>query len=316
MSANSAEAAATKNIVRGGPMSRVGLRTVALGYLAALLLVPVIMIVAKAFEDGAGNIIDTLTTPEAQHAFYLTLVMVAVAIPLNTVFGIACALVLVRHKFRGKVILNALIDLPFAISPVVIGLALVLVYGSIDGVFGKWLIEHGIRVIFTPIGMAIATTFVSLPFVVREIEPVLREIGEDQEQAASTLGASPWQTFWRITLPAIRWGLTYGVVLATARALGEFGAVSIVSGRISGETETLPLFVQKQFEVFNVSGAYAAALVLAIVALATLGAMNLVRRRDKKTVSPDNYRHTLVSGQSPSRNKFIAGDRDQIEEAV
>ena len=146
---------------------------------------------------------------------------------------------LVRDKFRGKWLLNALIDLPFAISPVVIGLALVLVYGSVDGVFGQWLIEHGIRVIFTPIGMAIATTFVSLPFVVREIEPVLREIGTDQEQAASTLGASGWQTFWRITLPAIRWGLTYGVVLATARALGEFGAVSIVSGRISGETETL-----------------------------------------------------------------------------
>ncbi len=152
----------------------------------------------------------------------------------------------------------------------VIGLALVLVYGSLDGWFGAWLLEQGIRVIFTPIGMALATMFVSLPFVVREVEPVLREIGEDQEQAASTLGANGWQTFWRITLPAIRWGVTYGVVLGTARALGEFGAVSIVSGRISGETETLPLFVQKQFETFNVSGAYAAALVLALIALATL----------------------------------------------
>ena len=300
MSASSADAAAKKNIVRGSLRARVGLRMLALGYLSLLLLIPVIVIVVKAFEDGAGNVLETLTTPEAQHAFYLTLLMVAIAIPLNTVFGIACALVLVRHKFRGKGILNALIDLPFAISPVVIGLALVLVYGSIDGVFGQWLIEHGIRVIFTPIGMAIATTFVSLPFVVREIEPVLREIGEDQEQAAATLGASGWQTFWRITLPAIRWGVTYGVVLATARALGEFGAVSIVSGRISGETETLPLFVQKQFEVFNVSGAYAAALVLALIALATLAAMNLVRRRDSKSVSPFT----------------IAGDRDQAEEAT
>ena len=245
-----------------------------------------IVIVAKAFEDGAGNVFDTLTTPEAQHAFWLTLVMVAVAIPLNTIFGVACALVLVRQNFRGKALLNGLIDLPFAISPVVIGLSLVLVYGSLDGWFGPWLLEHGVRVIFTPVGMALATVFVSLPFVVREVEPVLREIGEDQEQAARTLGANGWQTFWRITLPAIRWGVTYGVVLATARALGEFGAVSIVSGRISGETETLPLFVQKEFEKFNVSGAYAAALVLALIALATLLAMNLVRKRDSKTVSP------------------------------
>ena len=274
-----------KNIVRGGPVARIGLRSVALGYLAVLLIIPVIVIIAKAFEDGAGNVFGTLTTPEAQHAFWLTLVMVAVAIPLNTIFGVACALVLVRHNFRGKGFVNALIDLPFAISPVVIGLALVLVYGSLDGWFGVWLLEQGIRVIFTPIGMALATVFVSLPFVVREVEPVLREIGEDQEQAASTLGANGWQTFWRITLPAIRWGVTYGVVLGTARALGEFGAVSIVSGRISGETETLPLFVQKQFETFNVSGAYAAALVLALIALATLFAMNLIRRRDSKTVS-------------------------------
>jgi sulfate transport system permease protein len=274
-----------KNIVRGGRASRIGLRSVALGYLAVLLIIPVLVIVFKAFEDGAGNVFDTLTTPEAQHAFWLTLIMVAIAIPLNTIFGIACAIVLVRHNFRGKGLINALIDLPFAISPVVIGLSLILVYGSIDGWFGPWLLDQGIRVIFTPVGMALATMFVSLPFVVREVEPVLREIGEDQEQAARTLGASGWQTFWRITLPAIRWGVTYGVVLATARALGEFGAVSIVSGRISGETETMPLFVQKQFETFNVSGAYAAALVLALIALATLFALNLIRKRDTN-VSP------------------------------
>jgi sulfate/thiosulfate transport system permease protein len=207
--------------------------------------------------------------------------MVLIAVPLNTVFGVLTALVLVRHDFRGKAFLNGLIDLPFAISPVVIGLSLILVYGSVDGWFGPWLAEHGIKVIFTPIGMAIATTFVSLPFVVREVEPVLREIGTDQEEAASTLGAGGWQTFWRITLPSIRWGVTYGVVLATARALGEFGAVSVVAGRISGETETLPLYVQKQFETFNVSGAYAAALVLALIALATLVTMNLVRRKER-----------------------------------
>ena len=286
MSASSIDSASNRNIVRGGRGARIGLRSIALGYLSILLIIPVIVIIIKAFEDGAGNVIDTLSTPEAQHAFWLTLVMVAIAVPLNTIFGIACALVLVRQNFRGKAILNGLIDLPFAISPVVIGLSLVLVYGSLDGWFGPWLLEQGIRVIFTPVGMVLATVFVSLPFVVREVEPVLREIGEDQEQAARTLGANGWQTFWRITLPSIRWGVTYGVVLATARALGEFGAVSIVSGRISGETETLPLFVQKQFETFNVSGAYAAALVLALIALATLLAMNLVRRRDSKTTSP------------------------------
>jgi sulfate transport system permease protein len=270
----------------GGPprrtVGRYGLRFVALGYLCLLLIFPVIVVCVEAFGDGFANAWESITTPEAQHAFYLTILMVAIAVPLNTVFGILTALVLVRHDFRGKSFLNGLIDLPFAISPVVIGLSLILVYGSVDGWFGVWLAENGIRVIFTPIGMAIATTFVSLPFVVREVEPVLREIGTDQEEAASTLGAGGWQTFWRITLPSIRWGVTYGVVLATARALGEFGAVSVVSGRISGETETLPLYVQKQFETFNVSGAYAAALVLAVVALATLFTMNAVRKREAR----------------------------------
>lgn len=280
MSVSTVEQAASRNIVRGGPGARIALRTIALGYLGLLLVFPVIVICIKAFDDGIANVFETLTTPEAQHAFYLTIVMVLIAVPLNAVFGIACALVLVRHHFPGKALLNGVIDLPFAVSPVVIGLSLVLVYGSLDGWIGIPLANAGIEVIFTPIGMAIATAFVSLPFVVREVEPVLREIGEDQEQAAATLGASGWQTFWRITLPSIRWGVTYGIVLATARALGEFGAVSIVSGRISGETETLPLFVQKQFETFNVSGAYAAALVLALIALTTLFAMNRVRKKE------------------------------------
>jgi sulfate transport system permease protein len=270
--------------VAGNSASRLGLRGVALGYLALLLFFPVIVVCAKAFDDGIGSALESVTTPEAQHAFYLTVIMVLVAVPLNAVFGVATALVLVRQKFRGKAFLNSLIDLPFAVSPVVIGLALVLVYGSRDGWFSG-LAELGIQVIFTPVGMALATVFVSLPFVVREVVPVLQEIGEEQEEAASTLGASGWQTFWRVTLPAIRWGVTYGVVLATARALGEFGAVSVVSGRISGTTETLPLFVQKEFENFNESGAYAASLVLALLALATLLAMNLIKRRRRTDVN-------------------------------
>jgi sulfate transport system permease protein len=280
------EAESKTHIVQGGRLSRYALRAFALGYLALLLMIPVALIFFKAFEDGFAHALSSVTTPDALHAFYLTIVLVLVAVPLNTVFGIACAIVLVRHNFRGKAILNALIDLPFAVSPIVIGLSLVFVYGSIDGWFGPWLMDHGIQVIFSPPGMALATIFVSLPFVVREVQPVLQEIGDEQEQAASTLGASGWQTFWRVTLPSIRWGVTYGVVLGTARALGEFGAVAVVSGKISGTTETATIFVEKQYEHFNVSGAYAAALVLAVLALMTLFAMNLVQRRERKIVSP------------------------------
>jgi sulfate/thiosulfate transport system permease protein len=280
------EAGAKTHIVQGGRVWRYGLRSFALGYLALLLMIPVGLIFFKAFEDGFMHALESVTTPDAMHAFYLTMVMVLIAVPLNTIFGITCAIVLVRHNFRGKAILNALIDLPFAVSPIVIGLSLVLVYGSIDGWFGPWLADHGIQVIFSPPGMALATIFVSLPFVVREVQPVLQEIGDEQEQAASTLGASGWQTFWRVTLPSIRWGVTYGVVLGTARALGEFGAVAVVSGKISGSTETATLFVEKQYETFNVSGAYAASLVLAVLALTTLFAMNLIQRRERKIVAP------------------------------
>jgi sulfate transport system permease protein len=269
-----------------GRLAKFGLRGIALGYLFALLLVPVILIFFKAFDEGIAHAWESVTTPEAQHAFYLTVLIAAIAVPLNTIFGIACALVLVRHQFRGKAILNSLIDLPFAVSPIVIGLSLVLVYGSVDGWFGPWLLEHGIRVIFSVPGMVLATIFVSLPFVVREVAPVLQEIGDDQEQAAATLGANPWQTFWRITLPAIRWGVTYGVVLATARAIGEFGAVAVVSGKIEGKTETATLLVENQYEHFNVAGAYAAALVLAVMALATLLVMNLIQRRNGPAKPP------------------------------
>jgi sulfate transport system permease protein len=282
------EAGARPHIVEGGRAARLGLRTFALGYLGLLLMIPVALIFFKAFEDGFVHAFDAVTTPDALHAFYLTLLIVAIAVPLNTIFGIACAIVLVRHNFRGKAVLSALIDLPFAVSPIVIGLSLVLVYGSVDGWFGPWLLDQGIRVIFSVPGMVLATIFVSLPFVVREVVPVLQEIGDEQEEAASTLGASGWQTFWRITLPSIRWGVTYGVVLATARALGEFGAVSVVSGKIAGETETATLRVENLYEHFDVAGAYAAALVLAVLALLTLFAMNFIQRRDRKIVAPSS----------------------------
>ena len=257
-----------------------GLRTLAFGYLGLLLLAPVGMIFFKTFEHGIGPPIEAMTSPDALHAIWLTLLMVAVAVPLNTLFGVGCALLLVRHKWKGNAILDGIINLPFAISPIVVGLALFLLYGN-SGWFGPTLSEWGIQVLFSTPGMILASVFVSLPFVVRETVPVLQEIGTEQEQAASTLGANAWQTFWRITLPAIRWGVAYGVVLTTARVLGEFGAVTIVSGSISGETETLPLFVAKAFEQFNEEAAYAGAIVLALLALTTLLLMSVGGRKAK-----------------------------------
>jgi sulfate transport system permease protein len=263
--------------------SRYALRFVALGYLALLLGIPVALVFVNAFQDGIGAAWSAVTTPEAQHAFFLTLVMVAVAVPLNTIFGVLAALAIVRQRFRGRAALNALIDLPFAVSPVVVGLALLLVYGRRDGWVGQWLADHGIRIIFSTPGMILATMFVSLPFVAREVIPVLREIGTEQEQAASTLGAGALQTFFRVTLPAIRWGVAYGVVLTTARALGEFGALSVVSGKLSGQTETATLFVENRFQRFDETGAYAVSVVLALMALATLLAMNVIKPKEAQT---------------------------------
>ena len=259
--------------------SRIALRSVAIVYLSALLLGPLGIVAYRTFEHGIGPAIEAVTTPEALHAFWLTLLIAAIAVPCNTVFGVICAIAIVRLRFRGHGIVNSVVDLPLALSPVVVGLALFLVYAR-TGWFGPWLLEHGVQVIFALPGMVLATIFVSLPFVVREVVPVLREIGDEQEQAAATLGSSSWQTFRRITLPAIRWGVAYGVVLTTARALGEFGAVSVVSGRIAGRTETLTLFVGERFERFDLVGAYAASVVLALVAVATLLAMTALRRKE------------------------------------
>jgi sulfate transport system permease protein len=262
-------------------MGKVGLRVAALGYLAAILVVPVGLIFYRSLEHGLADFWNSVTTPEAQHAFWLTFVLVAISVPLNTVFGVATALLLERRQFRGKAVLNSFIDLPFAISPVVVGLALVLVYGR-SGWFGDWFAAHGIRIIFSTPGMVLATIFVCLPFVVREVQPVLREVGTEKEEAARTLGATPSQTFWRITLPAIRWGVGYGVVLSTARALGEFGAVAVVSGRISGVTETATLRVQERFEAFDPVGAYSASVVLALMGVTVLLFMNLLERRRRR----------------------------------
>jgi sulfate transport system permease protein len=211
----------------------------------------------------------------------LTLLVALIAVPLNTIFGVGCALVLIRGKTRGRAILDALIDLPFLVSPVIVGLALILVYG-VHGWFGTFFTNHGIQIIYAVPGIVLATIFVSLPFVVREVAPVLIEIGDEQEQAAATLGASSWQTFWRVTLPAIRWGVGYGVVLTTARALGEIGAVLVVSSNVAGQTLTLPLLVYQRSADIGaqaVTSAYAAATELAVLSLIVLLAMTFLGSR-------------------------------------
>jgi sulfate transport system permease protein len=257
---------------------RYGLRLVALAYLLLVLLGPLAMVFVRAFDRGAGALWDTLSDPNTVQAFRLTLLLAAITVPLNAVFGVVCALAIVRRRFPGAGLVNAIVDLPLAISPVVVGLALFLLYGR-TGWFGPWFERHGTQILFAVPSMAIATIFVSLPFVAREVVPTLREIGDEQEQAARTLGASGWQTFWRITLPSIRWAVVYGVVLTTARCLGEYGAVAVVSGNLEGRTQTATLRVQDAYENFNQAGAYGVALVLAAASVVVLLAMTVLRPR-------------------------------------
>jgi sulfate transport system permease protein len=259
---------------------RLVLRFVALGYLALVLVAPLVMVFRRALDQGAGHLWDTLSDPNTVHAFRITVEIAAIAVPLNTVFGIVCALAIVRQRFPGAGLVNALVDLPMALSPVVVGLSLFLLYGR-TGWFGASLAEHGVQVLFALPSMVIATIFVSLPFVAREVVPTLREIGDEQEQAAHTLGASDWQTFWRITLPAIRWAVIYGVVLTTARCLGEYGAVAVVSGHTEGQTETATLRVQDAYENFDQAGAYGIALVLAAMSVIVLVAMTLLKPKEE-----------------------------------
>ncbi|MGW4631493.1 sulfate ABC transporter permease subunit CysW [Nocardia sp. NPDC004415] len=259
-------------------LTRLSLRTIALGYLGILLVLPLVIILLRTFENGIGAFIDQITTPAAISAFQLSMIIVAIVVPLNVVFGVVTALALVRSKFPGRSLLQGIVDLPFAVSPVVVGVSLILLWGA-GGWFGG-LENLGFKVIFSLPGMVIATIFVTLPFVVREVEPVLHEIGDDQEQAAATLGASGWQTFWRITLPAIRWGLTYGVVLTVARALGEFGAVIMVSTAMPGKSQTLTLLVHGRYiDDHNTFGAYSAATLLMGMALVVLLLMTLLERK-------------------------------------
>ncbi|GAA4580228.1 sulfate ABC transporter permease subunit CysW [Planotetraspora phitsanulokensis] len=257
-------------------MAKHGLRVIAIAYLFFLLVLPVGLIIWRTFGDGLGPFTEALTSASAVHAFQVTLTVALWAVAANTVFGIGTAILLVRHSFPGKRLLNALIDLPMAVSPVVVGLALILVYGKFAPV-GGLLESWGVQVIFSTPGMVLATVFVALPLVVRAVVPVLEELGDEQEQAAHTLGASPLQTFLRITLPGIRWALAYGVVLCLARSLGEYGAVAVVSGRLVDQTQTLTLFVEERFQNFDQPAAFAAATALALIAVITLLLTKLLR---------------------------------------
>jgi sulfate transport system permease protein len=256
---------------------RLPLRFGVLGYLALLVVLPVGTVFYRAFQHGLGAAWDAFTTPDALHALWLTLIVAAIAVPLNTVFGVGVSIILARHRFPGAWLLDALVDIPLALSPVVIGLALILVYGH-TGWFGNWLAARGVTVIFSVPGIVLASAAVSLPYVVREVLPVLGEIGTEQEQAARTLGARPLTVFRRITLPNIRRGLAYGVTLTTARVLGEYGAVAVVSGAIAGKTQTLTLFISSSIDNLDPESAYVGAVALCLSALIVLLVLTLTDR--------------------------------------
>ena len=255
------------------------MRFVGLGYLVLLVGVPVALIFWRTFEHGITPVVDSLTEPSVLHAFRVTAIVACWAVVGNTVFGVGAAVLLVRHRFPGRRLLSVLIDLPIAVSPVVVGLALILVYGRFAPI-GGWLNDHGIKIIFAYPGMVLATMFVSLPLVVREVAPVLEEIGIEQEQAAWTLGANRVQTFRRVTLPAIRWALAYGVVLTLARSLGEYGAVAVVSGRLINKTQTATLVVDERFQNFDQGTAYTVSITLALVAILILVLINVLRPKE------------------------------------
>jgi len=245
------------------------LRFAALAYIGVLVVVPVAVILWRTFAPGLGEFFASITTPAAISALQLSLLVVAIVVPLNVLFGVPTALVLARNRFRGKSALQAIIDLPFAVSPVVVGVALILLWGS-AGLFGFVENDLGFKIIFSFPGIVLASIFVTVPFVIREVEPVLHELGTDQEEASATLGAQWWQTFWRITLPSIRWGLTYGIVLTIARTLGEYGAVIMVSSNLPGQSQTLTLLVSDRYLRGNEYGAYAVSTVLMTVAVLVL----------------------------------------------
>ncbi len=263
-------------------VGRYVLRLIVAAYLILLVAWPVSLVAKNTFDGGLDNLRGILEDPDVVHALRLTVVVAVTAVVINTLFGVGISILLVRYEFPGKRALSALIDLPLAVSPIVVGLALVLVYGGRDGWFGPALEDAGFQVIFATPGIVLATVFVALPLVIREVVPVLEEVGVEQEQAAHSLGASALQTFRRITLPAIKWAIVYGVVLSLARSLGEFGAVKIVSGNILGDTRTATLVVEEKYLNFDRGGAYATAFLLALVSVACIVVVSIIRPNSSK----------------------------------
>jgi sulfate transport system permease protein len=250
---------------------------IALLFLALFLVVPLVAVFYQALSKGIGFYLEALADPDAVSAIKLTLLTAAIAVPLNLVFGLAASWCIAKFEFKGKALLTTLIDLPFSVSPVVSGLVYVLLFGA-QGWFGPWLQDHNVQIIFAVPGIVLATIFVTFPFVARELIPLMQAQGNDEEEAAHVLGASGWQTFRRVTLPNVKWGLLYGVILCNARAMGEFGAVSVVSGHIRGQTDTIPLHVEILYNEYNFSAAFAVASLLALLALVTLGLKLLAER--------------------------------------
>jgi sulfate transport system permease protein len=251
------------------PVAKIVLMALAFGFLALFLLLPLVLVFAKALQSGFGPFGEALADPDTQSAIRLTLMVAAISVPLNLVFGVAAAWAIAKFEFKGKAFLITLIDLPFSVSPVISGLVYVLLFGA-GSFLGPWLKSHGIEILFAVPGIVLATIFVTFPFVARELIPLMQEQGTGDEEAAISLGANGWQTFWYVTLPNIKWGLLYGVLLCNARAMGEFGAVSVVSGHIRGLTNTMPLHVEILYNEYNAVGAFAVASLLAGLALVTL----------------------------------------------
>lgn len=253
---------------------------IAIAYLSLILFIPALNVFVQAFRGGFGAFFKNLSEPAFIHAAWLTFFIALIVVPLNTVFGLCAAWVIARHQFRGRAFLTSLLDIPFAVSPVVAGLMIVLLYGR-NGWFGPFLAAANIKIIFAMPAMVLASAFITLPFVAREVIPVLEEAGSDQEEAAKTLGANDWQIFWRVTLPNIRWGLLYGVILTNARVMGEFGAVSVVSGNIARKTQTLPLFVEEAYKQYQTQAAFSAAVLLGCLALVTLVLKEILERKTR-----------------------------------
>jgi sulfate transport system permease protein len=283
--ASSASAPSVRAALQDPPLLRFALIAIALGFLSLFLLLPLVAVFAQALSAGLNVYWAAITEPIALAAIKLTLLVAAISVPANAVFGIAAAWAITRFDFPGKSILISLIDLPFAVSPVISGLIFVLLFGA-QGVFGPWLMEHGIKIIFAVPGIVLATTFITFPFVARELIPLMEEQGSEEEEAAISLGASGWQMFRRVTLPNIRVGLLYGIVLLNARAMGEFGAVSVVSGHIRGLTNTIPLHVEILYNEYQTAAAFAVATLLALLALVTLVAKRILEWQIRRETRP------------------------------